>query len=146
MTLSPVEIRHLTFERGLFGYRRASVDRVVAEVRESFEEVWRERAELADRVDQLEHELVRYRELESLLRGTLVTAERAAHELRDNAKREAELIITEAHAESRAITRAAVSERERLVADSLRVRGLLRTALETLEEVPQRAETRPEAA
>ena len=146
MTLTPVELRHVKFGRGVFGYRRSAVDRAVDEVRASFEEVWRERADLADRIEQLEHELVRYRELEALLRGTLVSAERAAHELRDNAKREAELILSEAHAESRAITRAAAADRERLLADSLRIRGLLRTALEVLSEAPEGAKTRPEAA
>ena len=44
----------------------------------SFEDVWRERADLADKVEQLEDDLVRYRELEGLLRTTLVSAEKAA--------------------------------------------------------------------
>ena len=56
---------------------------------DSFETVWRERADNSDRVELLEGELKRYRELEGLLRTTLVSAERAAHELKDQAKREA---------------------------------------------------------
>lgn len=134
MALSPVELRHVSFHRSLLGYARAAVDDAWAEVQQSFEDVWRHRADLADRVDQLEAELVRYRELESLLRTTLVSAERAVHEMKAQAKREAELIVGEAHAEARSITSAARAERERLAIEAGRVRALLRGALETLDD------------
>ena len=78
MALTPVEIRHLTPGRGLFGYKSGPTDRLLEEIAASFEDVWRERADLADRVEQLEADLVRYRELEALLRTTLVSAERAS--------------------------------------------------------------------
>jgi len=134
MSYTPVEIRHVKLRHGLFGYRREPVDRLLEEIAGSFETVWRERADHADRVDLLEGELVRYRELEALLRTTLVSAERAAHELRDQANREAEAIITEARAESRTITRNARSEHEHLTREAHRVRLLLHAALDALEE------------
>ena len=81
MTITPVELHHIRLKRGLLGYRRGPVDHLIDEIAESFEDVWRERADHADRVEHLEGELVRYRELEALLRTTLVSAERAAHEL-----------------------------------------------------------------
>jgi cell division initiation protein len=133
MALTPVEIRHIRLRRRAIGYPRAAVDGLLAQIADSFEEVWRDRADLAEKVDQLEDDLVRYRELETLLRTTLVSAERAAHELKAQAKREAELIVSEAHSEARSITRAATAERERLVAESRRVRVLLKAALETLD-------------
>ena len=101
MTITPVELHHVDFKRGLLGYRREPVDRLLEEIQESFEEVWRQRADYADRIEQLQGELARHRDLETLLRTTLVSAERSAHELRDRAKREAELVIQEAHAEAR---------------------------------------------
>jgi cell division initiation protein len=133
MPYSPVEIRHVRLAKRAFGYRRAEVDELLADVTESFETVWRERADLADKVEQLEEDLVRYRELETLLRTTLVSAERAAQELKEQAKREADLTISEAHAEARAVQRQAITERERLLADSERVRAVLRAALEVVE-------------
>ena len=101
MSLSPAEIRHAELRRGLFGYKRDAVDDLLAETVESFEQVWRERADLADKVEHLEAEVARYRELESLLRTTLVSAERASHELRDQARKEADLIVAEAQSEAR---------------------------------------------
>src|ERR671925_2157641 len=106
MTLTPVEIRHLNPAKTWFhGYRRSAVDDLLGEIARSFEDVWRERADLADKVEQLESDLVRFRELEALLRTTLVSAERAAGEMKEQARREAELILSEAHAEARRVQR-----------------------------------------
>jgi cell division initiation protein len=134
MTISPVELHHLSIRRGLFGYRRQPVDRLIEEIAQSFEEVWRQRADFADRIEQLEAELARHRDLETLLRTTLVSAERSAHDLKDQAKREAGLVVDEAHAEARAVTRAASAERERLLAEARKVRALLEAALDAVED------------
>ena len=134
MAYTPVEIRHVRLRRGVIGYGRRAVDRLLAEVTDSYEDVWRERADLADRVEHLESELLRYRELEQLLRTTLVSAERAAHELKDAAKREAETILAEAHGEARSITREARSQREQLSSEARRIRLLLHAALDALDE------------
>jgi cell division initiation protein len=142
MAYTPVELRHVRLPRRPFGYRRSTTDRLFAEVADSFEEVWRERGDLADKVEQLENDLVRYRELEALLRTTLVSAERASQEVRGQAKREAELILSEAHAEARTVTRRAAAERERLLAHTHVVRSRLEAALDTLDEGE---EDKPEA-
>jgi cell division initiation protein len=134
MSLTPVEIRHVQVGRAMLGYKREQVDKLLADVAASFEDVWRERADLADKVEQLESDLVRYKELESLLRATLVSAERAGAELKEQARREAELVVGEAHAEARAITRRATVDHERLRAETVRLRERLRIALETIDE------------
>ena len=135
MGLTPVEIRHMRPPKTLLGgYRRDPTERLFDEIVASFEDVWRERADLADKVEQLQADLVRFRELESLLRTTLVSAERSAHELKDQAKREAELVVGEAHAEAREVTRAAAAERERLLAEARKVRALLEAALDAVDD------------
>jgi len=150
MALTPVEIRHLTPSTGLFGYNRGATDRLLTEIAVSFEDVWRERADLADRVEQLEADLVRYKELESLLRTTLVSAERASADVKEQARREAGLILTEAHAEARAVQRKAISENERLIVETRLLKERLRSALTVLDESEQprlaNAETKAEAA
>ncbi len=134
MRYSPAEIRHLRLKRSVFGYRRAPLDALLTEIAESYEEVWRERADLADKVEQLEADLVRHRELETLLRKTLVSAERSAEELVEQARREADLIVSEAHAEARRITHGALAEHERLGSELRKTRELLRSALSLLDE------------
>ena len=135
MALTPVEIRHLKPAKTLFrGYRRHAIDEVLDEIVLSFEDVWRERADLADKVEQLEEDLVRYRELEGLLRTTLVSAEKAAVTLKEQARKEGDLIIEEARAEARSITRHARSDHDRLLGEVRRMRSLLRAALAVVEE------------
>ena len=146
MALTPVEIRHLTPPRTTFrGYKAAATDQLLEEIAASFEDVWRERADLADKVEQLETDLVRFRELEALLRTTLVSAEQASAQTRDQARREAELILSEAHAEAREIQRRAIAENERLEHESRRLRVQLQEALSAFGE-PEPAEQEEEPA
>ena len=134
MPLTPVEVRHLEMRRGLFGYRRSQVHGTIEEIADSFEEVWRERSELGERVHELEAEVARHVELETLLRSTLVSAERAAHDMKEQARREAEVTVAEASAEGRRLVRDAIAEKERLLAESRRVETILRAALEVISE------------
>ena len=135
MALTPVEIRHLSPPSTMLrGYERGHTDRLFAEIAASFEDVWRERADLADKVEALEADIVRYKELEGLLRTTLVSAERAATDLKEQARREADVILAEAHSEARAVKRRALSENERLVLETRLLKERLRAALTVVEE------------
>jgi cell division initiation protein len=124
MSLTPVEIRHVNLARRPLGYDRTATDDLLAEVATSFENVWRERADLRDELEELESELARQKELEEVLRNTLVSAERMADELRGQARREADVIVAEARAAARDIVSGAESERERI-----------RTEIRRLQEV-----------
>src|SRR2546422_11378556 len=147
MTLTPAEIRHLKPARSIVGgYKRIAVDALMDEIVASFEDVWRERADLADKIEQLESDLVRYRELESLLRTTLVSAEKAAVTLKEQAGREADLIVEEARSEARAITRTARADHDRLLTEVRRMRSLLHSALALVDESPPEKSAEAEAA
>ena len=135
MSYSPVEIRHVRFGRSVFGYRRGAVDNALAEIGSSYEAVWQDRMDLTDRVDELEREVARHREVEELLRTTLLTAERASQDVREDARREANAILEEAHREARTITNEARREREALFVAARRVRTLLSVALDAVEDV-----------
>lgn len=149
MPLTPVEVRHLEMRRGFFGYRRSSVEKAIEEVADSFEDVWRERAELGERVHGLEAEVSRHVELETLLRSTLVSAERAAQDMKEQARREADVIVQEANAESRRLLRDAIAEKEQLLVETRRITTLLRAALEVLSDSNDAgadSESEPDAA
>jgi cell division initiation protein len=134
MPLTPVEIRHIQLKRGLFGYRKSAVHRMMDDIADSFEAVWRERSQLVERVDELETEVTRHVELEGLLRSTLVSAERASQDLKEAARREADVIVTEANAEARKVLRDAITEKEQVMSDVRRVQALLRSALAVVDE------------
>jgi len=142
MSMTPVEVRHLHPTRGLFGYRRRVVRALFDDIAESFEQVWRDRAELSDRVEELEADVARHVELEGLLRSTLVSAERAAQEQRERARRDADTILGEAQAEARSLLREARAEKERLDSEARRITSLLRSALALVDR--EQAPAQPE--
>jgi hypothetical protein len=134
MTYTPVELRHVRVSRSLLGYNRAMVEQMIEEVAESFETTWRERGELADRVESLEKQIVELRRREELLANTLVAAEQAASDVREQARRAADATLAEAQQEARAIIRGAQAQKERLLVESRRIEAMLRAALVMVEE------------
>jgi cell division initiation protein len=157
VSLTPVELRHVAFRRRPLGYARASVDRLLEEVTLSFEDVWRERADLRDEIERAEAELERYRELDVLLRNSLVSAERAADDLRAQAGKEADVILDRARLRAREIVAEAEAERERIRGEVRRLKALeaevlagyrafLQGALERVEGDPERRRERGQAA
>ena len=136
MPLTPVEIRHIELKGGLFGYRKRAVHLVLDDVADSFEVVWRDRARLVERVEEVETEVTRHVELEGLLRSTLISAERASQDMKESARREADVIVTEANAEARKILRDAITQKQALMADVRRIQALLRSTLEVVAEAP----------
>ncbi len=132
MALTPVEIRHIRLRKALFGYQTRQTDELLSDIVNSFEDVWRDRADLSDKIEQLGGELVRYRELEQLLRTTLISAERASQQMTDQTRRETESVLSEARAEAREILREATAERERLNVEIARIRAQLSAVLSTI--------------
>ena len=124
MSLTPVEIRHVALPRRPLGYAREPVDKLLEEIVRSFEAVWRDRADLRDELERLEGEVARYKELDVLLRNSLVSAEKAADELRAQAGKEADVIVEEARVRAREIVADAEGERERILAEVRRLRSL----------------------
>jgi cell division initiation protein len=157
MSLSPVEVRHLRFPRRLLGVSRRRVQRELDQVAEAFEQVWRERADLRDEIEELEGELTRQKEIEGALRNTLLTAERMADDVRTQARREADVIVSEARATARDIVSGAEHERERIHGEIRRLRTLevgvradyrafLVAALDRLESDTQERQASDQAA
>jgi DivIVA domain-containing protein len=143
MSYTPVELRHVKLSKTFRGYKAADVDKLLLDVADSFEEVWRERGELVDKLQDVEKLLADVKARETLLASTLVAAERTAAEAVESAKKEGELIVAEAHQEARAVTRSAAGERERLFAEARLFETLLRAALGMVEEARHEAEATP---
>ena len=57
--------------------------------------------------------------------------------MRDGAKRDAEIVVAEAHAEARAILRRARAECEQLAREAGRIRLILHSALDALDEADE---------
>ncbi len=134
MGIDPTELRQPALERSLRGYAPEAVERLLARAAEALEDGARERDELRSRLEQIEEELVHRRKHEESVSHALIVAERNANELKEQAKREAELLLKEAQLNAREIAHQAIADRERTLADARGVRSLLETALSALND------------
>jgi cell division initiation protein len=112
--IAPSEVQDQELKGRLRGYNRGAVEKLLHDVVTSYEQVWRERDDLRDRVEQLEKELAPLREAERHLSESLITAERAAAEVRAQAAREADELLAQARVDGEARQSETKAEQGRL--------------------------------
>jgi DivIVA domain-containing protein len=124
MHLTPHEIRSQSVKRRGRGYDREAVDALLEETAASYEQIWRERDDLRERVTALEEELKSFRESERFLRESLVTVQRVADEVRTEAQEEAKRLVDAARVDRERARAAAEQELEDIHGQIKRLRGL----------------------
>ncbi|MBE3031592.1 MAG: DivIVA domain-containing protein, partial [Actinobacteria bacterium] len=112
MKLTPLDIRHKEFKRGMRGYADVEVDEFLDEVADEFERVFKDNIDLGERVEALESQVSGYKRIEETLQKTLVSAQASADELKQNSAKEAQLILHEAEFKGRQLVNEAYSERQ----------------------------------
>jgi cell division initiation protein len=94
--MSPLDVRKQEFRRVLRGFDTDEVHAFLETVADELESVLTDNQQLRTEVGDLDEKVTEYRNLEQSLRETLLTAERVMNEARQNARKEAELILREA--------------------------------------------------
>jgi len=116
------ELRSAELPRSFRGYDPAAVDKKLRELASGLEALARERDELRGRVEALEIELAEHRDSQQLVRDTLVSAQRAADDLKTRTEQECDAMLEAARAQASEIDAGAGRERDRLEADLVRLR------------------------
>ena len=114
MAIRPTDIRRKEFKSGFRGYDANEVDDFLDEVADEFERTFGENKRLTDEMASLKDRLQQFEDLESAIREALVQAQQVARDLRQNAGKEAELIIREAKEQSHRILADSSSRVERV--------------------------------
>jgi cell division initiation protein len=99
MKLSPLDVQHQEFDGALSGYSRRQVRDFLAKVADTLEELIRENKALRDELLRAEERIEALQAGELELKHAVVAAERIGNELKQNARREAELILKGAEAQ-----------------------------------------------
>lgn len=86
MALTPMEIHNKEFPRSFRGYNEDEVDRFLDEVVEEFERLYKENLEIRDRISMLHEQITHYKTMENTLKETLITAQKTADEVVENAQ------------------------------------------------------------
>jgi len=114
MKLTPLDIRHKEFKRGMRGYADTEVDEFLDEIADEFERLFKENIDLTERLETLEEKIGQYKTLEDTLQKTLISAQRSAEELKANATKEAQIILQDAELKARTAANEAYGEKQKL--------------------------------
>ncbi|MGL4609237.1 MAG: DivIVA domain-containing protein [Trueperaceae bacterium] len=96
MKLSPLDVQHSEFAGGLNGYNRKQVKDFLAKIASQLEDMIRDNQNLREEIAKRERRIEELQVAESELKRTVIAAERIGNEIKQNAKREAEIMIKQA--------------------------------------------------
>ncbi|ANS75096.1 septum formation initiator [Paenibacillus yonginensis] len=125
MPLTPLDIHNKEFSRRLRGYDEDEVNEFLDQVIKDYEIVIRENKELQNQLLAVQEKLDHFANIEETLSKTIIVAQEAADEVRNNAKKEAQLIIKEAEKNADRIINESLSKSRRV---SLEVEELKKQA------------------
>jgi cell division initiation protein len=117
MKITPLDVQQKRFERALRGYERQEVEAFLSLVASEFEDLVRENMALREEAQRKDEVIADHRSRERALQETLVTAQKASQEIRDAARKEAEIAISEAELQADKIVQSAHQRFLRIVDD-----------------------------
>jgi cell division initiation protein len=117
MEFNALDIRYQEFKRGLRGYAVEEVRAYLGQLADFVAELVEEKQRLEQQVAELEESLQQHRQNEEELKRAVVAAERIARDVKQQAQREAELIIKEAQGLKEQTLREAVEHVKRVQRD-----------------------------
>ena len=132
MRISALDIRQQQFTTRLRGFDRQEVEAFLEDVAEDYESVVKETTLLKEQLAALEERSRGITEHERTLQDTLVTTHRLAEEMKQGAKREAEMIVRDAELRGEKVTEELRAEEARLRQD---IGALKRLRHQFIEEV-----------
>ena len=146
--LTPLDIQKQMFTRNMRGFAIDEVRAYLHVVAEELERLLKDRERLFTENKLLREELQEYNERESILKDTLLSAQRVSEDLRETARRESEMIVKDAEVRAERILDLAmqrVGELERVIQD-LKIqrkdaRNQLQATLRTFTQLLEMDET-----
>src|SRR5687768_1142269 len=96
LAVSPLDLRQAKFNTAMRGFDRTEVTAFLLEAADGYDQALRENERLRHDVLRLEASISQYREMESSLKSTLLTAQRVGDDMRETASQEAARIVREA--------------------------------------------------
>jgi DivIVA domain-containing protein len=112
--LTPLDVRRYDFGRALRGYNPARVDQFRDQVAEEMERLTRINQDLDGKARSFHEQLRAFRDRDKALNDALVSAQQLRGEVREQAEREAQLILREAQAEGERIIEGAKADVRRM--------------------------------
>ena len=133
MKLTPLDIQQQKFQVTWRGFDKQEVETFLEMVSVDVETLLQESNKLKVELQKCENQLVDFRENERAIQQTIMTTQKVSDDLKRNAQREAELIISEAKVAAGKIMNDARAQAEKVLNDSRIEVGNLTTKLNDLK-------------
>lgn len=137
MPLTPLDIHNKEFSRRIRGYDEDEVNEFLDQVIKDYESVIRENKELQNQLLSLQERLDHFVNIEESLSKTILVAQEAADDVKNNSKKESQLILKEAEKNADRIINEALSKSRRIAIETEELRkqaSIYRTRFRTLLE------------
>ncbi len=135
MRITPLDIQQKQFSTKFRGFDMEEVDSFLELIREEMEELLRENANLREEARRFEKQLKEYKNLETTLKDTLVSAQQMVEEYKNNSKKDAELIKKDAELRAEEIIREAQNKVIKIHEDITDLKGIRRHFKEEMKRL-----------
>jgi len=126
MRITPLDIQQKQFPMKLRGFDVEEVYAFLEVIREEMEDLLRENANLKENVQRLDNQMKEYRDMETTLKETLMTAQQMVEDYKMNARKEAELVVKEAELRSDTLLKEAQEKVIKIHEDIVDLKGIRR--------------------
>ena len=134
--ITPLDIQKKEFRKAMRGYREEEVDAFLDQVIQDYEALFRENQDLKERLALADQNMTRYRDIEEVLKNTMIMAQKSADDLRQNSEKETSLRLDQARVEADQITREAEQEAMAIIQEAeLKASGIITGAEEKAKRV-----------
>lgn len=117
MKLTPLDIQQQQFRTAFWGFDQKEVDAFLDLLANDVEQLVRDNNALRDEVKRKDAEILEHRERERTLKETMVTATRITEDIKQNARKEAEIVIAQAEGQAEQIIQNAHTRLVRILED-----------------------------
>jgi cell division initiation protein len=124
MRITPLDIQQKQFPMKFRGFDVEEVFAFLEVIREEMEDLLRENASLKEKAQRTENQIKEYRDMETTLRETLLTAQQMVDDYKTNARKEAELIVKEAELRADTLIREAQEKVIKIHEDIVDLKGI----------------------
>jgi cell division initiation protein len=124
MRITPLDIQQKQFPMKFRGFDVEEVYAFLEVIREEMEDLLRENATLKESVQRTENQIKEYKDMETTLRETLLTAQQMVEDYKTNARKEAELIVKEAELKADSLLKQAQEKVIKIHEDIVDLKGI----------------------
>lgn len=121
--ITPMDIHNKIFSKGLRGYSEEEVNDFLRQIVTDYEQIYREHREMEEEMDQMKVKLSNYEKISDTMTATLQLAKDTAENVKKNAKRNADILISNAKMEGDRQVKDAEDYRRRLAETMIHTEG-----------------------